>query len=246
VEDASGDVVDAETVIVAAGAIHSPALLLASGVQLPGIGANLQDHPSFPIPLLMGEPADPRSLPIGVVATISHAAPDDIQLLPMDHVDPAAPGIGLLMPAVMRVHSRGAVTLAPDRPHWQPAIDFAMLGDERDARTMDAAIDHAEQVLQHPAFTAVCTVGAYDRSADGVRDALGDYVHAAGTCRMGAPGDPMAVVDAHGRVIGHHGLIVCDASVMPQLPRANTHLPTLMIAERLAASLTAALTEPDS
>lgn len=239
VADQSGDVVEAATVIVAAGAIHSPALLLASGVDRPGIGANLHDHPSFPIPLLVNEAADPRSLPIGVIATLTDAAPDDIQLLPMDHVDPAAPGVGLLMPAVMRVHSRGRVTLAPDRPHWQPEVDFAMLSDERDAATMHAAIDHAERVLQHAAFGAVCSVGPYDRSAPGVLASLGDYVHAAGTCRMGAAGDPMAVVDTSGRVIGYDGLLVCDASVMPQLPRANTHLPTLMIAERLAAGFAA-------
>lgn len=239
VVDESGAVLEALTVIVAAGAIHSPALLLASGVDRPGVGGNLQDHPSFPIPLLMNESADPRSLPLGVIASLSDASRDDIQLLPMDHVDPAAPGVGLLMPAVMRVHSRGTVTLAPDRPHWQPVIDFCMLTDERDARTMDVAIDHAERALQHHGFAAVCTVGPYDRSAAGVRASLGDYVHAAGTCRMGAADDPSAVVDTRGRVIGYDGLMVCDASVMPQLPRANTHLPTLMIAERMASSFAA-------
>jgi choline dehydrogenase/5-(hydroxymethyl)furfural/furfural oxidase len=239
VEDESGNVFEARTVIVAAGAIHSPALLVASGLQRPGIGANLQDHPSFPIPLLMNDPADPRSLPIGVITTLSDTSPDDIQLLPMDHVDPAAPGLGLMMPAVMRVHSRGTVTLTAGRPHWQPEIDFDMLSDERDVRTMDVAIDHAEQMLNHAAFGQVCTVGPYDRSEAGVRASLGDYVHAAGTCRMGAADDPLAVVDTACRVIGYDGLLVCDASVMPQLPRANTHLPTLMVAERIAAMLAA-------
>jgi choline dehydrogenase-like flavoprotein len=51
---------------------------------------------------------------------------------------------------------------------------------------------------------------------------------------MGASGDPMAVVDPSCKVIGHEGLWVCDASVMPRVPRANTHLPTVMVAERAA------------
>jgi choline dehydrogenase/5-(hydroxymethyl)furfural/furfural oxidase len=64
---------------------------------------------------------------------------------------------------------------------------------------------------------------------------LGDYVHACGTCRMGAADDPDAVCDPAGRVHGHEALRVVDASVFPDLPRANTHLPVLMVAERIAA-----------
>ncbi len=58
---------------------------------------------------------------------------------------------------------------------------------------------------------------------------------------MGAVDDPAAVVDPTCRVIGHQALWVCDASVMPTVPRANTHLPTVMIAERVAAGLSAEL-----
>ena len=68
---------------------------------------------------------------------------------------------------------------------------------------------------------------------------MGDYVHAAGTCRMGQVGDPAAVVDTDLRVIGYQGLRVCDASVMPDVPKANTHLTTVAIAERLAARIRA-------
>nr|WP_296339425.1 GMC oxidoreductase [uncultured Acidovorax sp.] len=58
--------------------------------------------------------------------------------------------------------------------------------------------------------------------------------HASGTCRMGASSDPMAVTDGAGRVYGVTGLRVCDSSVMPSIPRANTNMPTLMLAERMA------------
>ncbi|MEZ5248051.1 MAG: GMC family oxidoreductase N-terminal domain-containing protein [Ilumatobacteraceae bacterium] len=56
---ASGDEIRADTVILAAGAIHSPAVLLRSGIASPGIGANLHDHPSFPITLRRQAAADP-------------------------------------------------------------------------------------------------------------------------------------------------------------------------------------------
>jgi 5-(hydroxymethyl)furfural/furfural oxidase len=64
-----------------------------------------------------------------------------------------------------------------------------------------------------------------------------DAQHASGTCRMGAADDPRAVVDPECRVIGCTGLRVIDASIMPEVPRANTHLTTVAIAERMADRL---------
>lgn len=58
--------------------------------------------------------------------------------------------------------------------------------------------------------------------------------HVTGTCRMGRPDDPDAVVDSQCRVIGLDGLRVVDASIMPCVPSANTNLPAIMIAERAA------------
>jgi choline dehydrogenase-like flavoprotein len=54
---------------------------------------------------------------------------------------------------------------------------------------------------------------------------------------MGAPGDPRSVVDPECRVIGIEGLRVVDASIMPEVPRANTNLTTIMLAEHMAARL---------
>jgi 5-(hydroxymethyl)furfural/furfural oxidase len=65
--------------------------------------------------------------------------------------------------------------------------------------------------------------------------AAAPMAHPAGTCAMGAAGNPMAVVDPHCRVYGIENLRVVDASVMPRLPSANTNLPTIMVAERAAA-----------
>jgi 5-(hydroxymethyl)furfural/furfural oxidase len=68
---------------------------------------------------------------------------------------------------------------------------------------------------------------------------LADYVHVAGTCRMGPADHADAVVDPMGRVVGYEGLRVCDASIFPDLPRANTHVSTVVVAEELAARLVA-------
>ena len=61
--------------------------------------------------------------------------------------------------------------------------------------------------------------------------------HCCGTARMGREDDPRAVTDPAGRVYGVEGLRVADASLMPNVPRANTNLPTIMIGEKIAAAL---------
>jgi len=61
------------------------------------------------------------------------------------------------------------------------------------------------------------------------------FYHPVGTCRMGDPSDPDAVVDAAGAVYGVEGLRVVDASIMPTIPRANTNLTVIMMAEKISA-----------
>jgi 5-(hydroxymethyl)furfural/furfural oxidase len=70
-----------------------------------------------------------------------------------------------------------------------------------------------------------------------VTRSVGGTWHPSGTCRMGAADDPLAVCDARGAVYGVSGLYVCDASLMPSIPCANTNVPTIMIAERIADML---------
>jgi choline dehydrogenase len=64
------------------------------------------------------------------------------------------------------------------------------------------------------------------------------YHHPTGTCAMG-PDPKNAVVDSSGHVHGMERLVVADASIMPEIPSANTNMPTVMIAERIAAALAA-------
>jgi len=63
--------------------------------------------------------------------------------------------------------------------------------------------------------------------------------HVSGTCRIGRADDPLAVLDPGCRVRGVSGLRVVDASIMPSITAANTHLPTLMIGERASRAILA-------
>ncbi|MFD9835771.1 GMC oxidoreductase [[Kitasatospora] papulosa] len=77
-----------------------------------------------------------------------------------------------------------------------------------------------------------------------LRSNIGNYVHAVGTCRMGPADDPLPVVDTHCRAHGHTRLRVVDASIMPDVPTANTHTPTVMSAESLAEAANGAVEPP--
>ena len=70
-----------------------------------------------------------------------------------------------------------------------------------------------------------------------ISETVGGVWHPSCTCRMGPDGDRMAVTDANGKVRGLEGLYVSDASIMPTIPCANTNLPTIMIAEKIADQL---------
>lgn len=67
-----------------------------------------------------------------------------------------------------------------------------------------------------------------------VRETAAGVHHVSGTCKIGRADDIMAVVDPSCRVYGVEGLRVADASIMPTVVSANTHIPVLMIGEKLA------------
>jgi 5-(hydroxymethyl)furfural/furfural oxidase len=80
---------------------------------------------------------------------------------------------------------------------------------------------------------------AHDDGAcrDWIKTAVVGHWHASCTCRMGDVGDAGAVTDPAARVHGVEGLRVCDASIMPSVPCANTNIPTIMIGEKVAATI---------
>jgi choline dehydrogenase-like flavoprotein len=237
---ADGEVMPADRVVLAAGAIHSPAILLRSGVDTPGVGAGLQDHASAPLTLQLrdGAVGAPGELAIGTLLRR-----DPWQFLPMNHLGAAAPGLGLLMTALMRPRGRaGTVRLSSDDPLVEPLVDFALLDDPLDVARLVAGVRTALGLLAAPSFREVVEevyIDAFGTTSSALRDddsieqwvrsAVGDYVHASSSCAMGT------VVDADGRLVGYEGVYVCDASVFPSIPDVNTHLPTTMLAERLSA-----------
>jgi 5-(hydroxymethyl)furfural/furfural oxidase len=125
-----------------------------------------------------------------------------------------------------------------------------MLSDERDLVRLRDGMARLWTIVHQPAFDEIVEyfeapvtgevmtdLPQGDALDDWLLSVCGDTQHPVGTCRMGAPGHPAAVVDPECRVIGVDGLRVIDASVMPEVPRANTHLSTVMVAEHMAKQL---------
>jgi choline dehydrogenase-like flavoprotein len=248
IELIGGEFIEAGEVVVSAGAIHSPWLLLRSGVDRPGVGQGLKDHASATLTLRLTEPAAVDHLAAAsLLRWSSNAGGGDLQLLPLDHV--GVPEYGALVAGLMSVHSTGSVSVGANGP----LVRFDMLDDERDRDRLRQAIRHAVHIATSAPFRTIATdvliddigtsvdgLGESDAELDAwMRGNVGDYVHASCTCRMGAFDDPSAVVDTAGRVHGYAGLRVCDASIFPDIPSANLHLPTVMVAERIAAAITA-------
>lgn len=256
---ASGEEIESREVVVSGGAIHSPAILLRSGIQGIPVGEHLKEHPmtpGFELPLapdarMQSPNASLFASALRYTSGLTDAGPNDMQIIWFNAVGPTEAELvgGRVMAAVMRVFSHGRVRLRSQDPTVDPVVEFNLLADERDLRRLRESVWRVREVIEHSAVAA-CLEGAVialdrpiaDLDSDSAIDAwlianVTDYVHAVGTCRMGPPGD--AVVDSHCRVYGYENLRVCDASVMPDLPKANTHLTTVAIAERLAAKMRA-------
>ena len=142
----------------------------------------------------------------------------------------------------LRPESRGHVGLRSADPFDDPAIFANYLSAEEDRRALRAGVAIVREVAGQQALSAIRGAEyepgeaiASDGDLDAwMRRAAETIYHPVGTCRMGAEGDAMAVVDRDLRVIGVDGLRVVDASVMPTLVGGNTNAPTLMIAEKAA------------
>jgi len=156
--------------------------------------------------------------------------------------------MGRLAVSVYQAFSQGRVAITSRDPAIDPQVDERMLTDESDLVRLRDGVRRLEALAATDAFGAIATRIEYGLSGRSIADRFddaelddwlfaecGDAQHASGTCRMGAPDDRRSVVDPSGRVVGCTGLRVIDASIMPEVPRANTHLTTVMIAEKLAA-----------
>ena len=139
--------------------------------------------------------------------------------------------------------SAGELTLTTADPHVQPYLNYDLFSAPYDRERMRAALRVAARIAEHPAFAPHVAERLNPTDEDLASDENLDrwmlrnvYTqhHIAGTCKMGPDSDPMAVVSQYCRVHGLEGLRVADASVMPDVIRANTNATTIMISEKVA------------
>lgn len=262
----NGDVVEADTVILAAGTYGSPAILLRSGLgpaaqlreldipitaDLPGVGANLIDHPLVALDL----PAAPgrRGPALPVLLTMrstlaTRSGPPDLHLFVAGPFDvPSEPSGAVLgiVTGLLSPRSHGTVRLRSADPDDPPVIDPGYLRHPDDVTRMVEATLAARQIsrtspladlITGPEIAPGAAIGDDDLGAlaESICSRVSPYHHPVGTCAMGPDPTGGAVVDARGAVHGIKQVFVADASVIPTIPSANTNLPTIVVAERMA------------
>ena len=142
----------------------------------------------------------------------------------------------------MRSNSRGWVRLRSPDPAEPPKIQFNYMSHPDDWPEMRACVRLTREIFAQKAFDPYrgreISPGAEcvsDEAIDAfVRDKVESAYHPCGTCKMGSPNDPLAVVDPETRVIGLEALRVVDSSIMPEITNGNLNAPTIMIGEKAA------------
>ena len=254
----------ASEILLAAGAIESPKILLLSGIgpeaalrahgirlreQLLEVGENLQDHPRVALPFRCQLPVSllnafsPGSLneyhrsgagPWSSNGVEAGAFVGDLQFhfLPLDLSTIGLEATGhhgfTLVPTLLTPRSRGRLNLASADAADAPIIDPAYLSHPDDLPALREGVRLSYELAAAAFAPYGVEVGRLPDVDALIRSRLDTGYHPAGTCAIGP------VVDQELRVNGLRNLRVVDASVIPILPRGNTHAPVVMIAERAA------------
>jgi choline dehydrogenase len=253
--------VRADLVVLCGGTYGSPAILLRSGVgpaddlvslgippaaDLPGVGGNLHDHPSFEVVIGTKDLLDERTAAFrstgravpdeqGLASVASSWASDgiiDTHLFSEMAIDGR---LGVFV-ACLTPRSRGRLSLRSEDPADTPILDHAYLTDPEghDLGVLRDGVVRARRFLAAEPLSNLVREIEPGPTADldtAIREGVIHYWHPVGTCAMGS------VTDARGRVHGIDGLVVADASLVPQTVRATTNIPTLVVAERISAFL---------
>lgn len=253
----------ADEVIVCAGAIGSPQLLMLSGigpadhlaefdipvcVDLPGVGQNLRDHPAVNMRWRLQADYLPEAVrhwhQVGLRYTASGS---DIanDMIFYSAVNPHEEFF-FIRPTLNLAESAGELRLTSADPTAKPKLNYRYFSTPFDREREREGVRIALTLVQHHDFEGIldspikpldehCTS---DAALDAwiLREADTGH-HSAGTCKMGPDSDPLAVVNQFGEVYGVEGLRVVDASIMPDVVRANINAATLMIAERMVEFL---------
>lgn len=259
-------------VVVCAGAIDTPRLLLLSGIgparelaglgiepvtDLPGVGANLLDHPESIMVWETREPVPTRTAMHSDAGLFVRRDPAEAMPDLMFHLYqipfclhtgrlgyPVPDSAVCLTPNVPRPRSSGRLRLVSPDPAVHPELDFGYFTDAEayDERTLVDGMRLARRIAATEPFASwlarevapgpdVVTEEELSAYARGVAHTV---YHPVGTCRMGAADDPGAVLGADLRVRGVQGLRVADASVFPSMPTVNPMVAVLMVGEKAA------------
>jgi len=259
---ADGKEIHADLVILSAGAYFSPAILMRSGIgpepdlrslgiavstALP-VGDLLLDHCGSglswePTPLLHDTTAEHEragdlfEAHAVLKAASSACAPGtfDLHLLSWtNRCDEPGRYSASIAVFLMKPLSHGRLRLTSIDPREAPLVERGFLREGGDLAPLVEGIELARTLADTEPLRSLLgpelRPGATPLEGY-LRETVRNYFHPAGTCAIGA------VVDDACRVLGIDGLVVADASVMPSIPRANTNLTTVAIAERVAGML---------
>ncbi len=263
-----GTLIEADRVVLAAGTYASPMILARSGIgpaaelqaldiapvlDLPGVGANLVDHPLISIDLPTRPSPGPSRFQTHATfhsASTDLAGPPDLLLFtagPFDvGPDQSASGAVFgLVAGLIAPRSRGWIRLTSSKPDDAPRIHLAHLTDPDDLERMLDAVTEARRLALSEPVAAITdgtelspgpAVASDNREglAAWVMTAVSTFHHPVGSCAMGPDPALGAVTDSRGSVHGIDGLTIADASIMPTIPAATTNLPAIMVAERIA------------
>jgi choline dehydrogenase len=233
--------------------------------HLPGVGRNLVDHPALDVwlrpsaGLLVATAAhyaaDPAQAQSVIRAQSQRCPPDrwDLHLvMGVEESEPDEPPFASgerladIFVVALKPESRGRVRIRSADPDALPVVEHGFLTD-RDGHDLSVLVDGVRLARRLAGTTALSGLCEGELApgpdledgefAEYARRWVGGQWHPVGTCKMGPETDTDAVVDRDGCVYGFTNLFVADASVMPTIPRANTHLPVLAVAERIAELL---------
>ena len=259
--------IDADRVILSAGAINTPRILMRSGVgparQLEHIGveqvaaneqvgARLLDHPGAAIFLLpkFGSGTSRNHDLIQSVCRFSSSLSDlenDVFMQPGAAVPIprfSLPAVSIMI-ALNKPHGSGELKFESASPTADPVIESHLLEHPKDREAAMDALERALEVTQTPEcqelariiWPPVWELRDRDQLEQRVLKVCDSGYHPCGTVPMGGDDDPRAACDGHGRVHGVEKLHVVDASLIPEIPAANIHLTVLMIGERMSRLL---------
>jgi choline dehydrogenase len=238
--------------------IGDPDRLRSVGVEpvvaSPCVGSNLHDHPMVNVGRALGPElrrAVEEATALGFVpqeqtlgkarSTLAVDGVFDLHLFPVwaSTQTTLTAGRALVEVACMTPRSRGEVHIVAADPDVPPQIDHRYLTDpdEHDVAVLRDGLVLAEELLSQPSLTEVLLPERpRDLSSAAIRRDVMHYYHPVGTAPMGSD-IASSVCDPRGRVHGTARTVVADVSLMPQIPRANTNIPAVVIGERIAAML---------